>query len=317
MVQQSQQDEHIQQQDEHIQQQDERIQQQDERIQQQDERIQQAIYEIQEKQELNGLDIRHKHMNNMLFIQLRFKDNSGGYCSGAFKLSQEAEQDLEIAIKEINQTLQDIKEQVTAIDSLNAIVKEQMYKINNQFNVQYCWGYNEKCSIEDWQYQFIKIKLSKEACEKIRDTVKENQQQLEEVIQKTEFGQNAAEVVHTFDCVEFHQWVGAVLYSSDIEVALTQHMVQMDTAIRFIAQANKKQGTQQIRIVIPFNELGQFLILVDWEINYSNKTIKQTILEQKILDIENRKYILDSQIYNRVEKRIAIQKDVVANLFES
>jgi len=40
--------------------------------------------------------------------------------------------------------------------------------------------------------------------------------------------------------------------------------------------------------------LGQFLVVADWAVDYEDKSIKQTIVEEKLLDVENRKYILDS-----------------------
>lgn len=244
------------------------------------------------------------------FIMVSFRDSNGTRCRGAFQIG------LDQIAQDVCDSLDEIADQLIAIDSLNQIVRGQLYKSNNQFNVQYCWGQDEQCSIEDWQYQFIKIKLSKDSCERLRMLMKDNQEQIQRLAEQNEFGLNAADTVQRFNNMELHQEIGAILQTQSIEQALTDNMISVDDAIGIVKDNKAKQGIQHIKVVMTFNELGQFLLVSDWQVNYAQREIKQSISDQKILDIENKKYILDSSIYNRVEKRVQLQDSLIAQLFE-
>ena len=272
--------------------------------------IQIIIQNALERQPIKNLNMQYISEQNLHFIMISFRDGNGTKCRGAFQL------DLGSVAQGICDSLDEIADQLIAIDQLNQIVRDQLYKNNNQFNVQYCWGSDEQCSIEDWQYSFIKIKLSRDSCERLRLLIKDRQEFVQNISEKTDFGTNAADTVIMFNDITLHQEIGAILWTSQVEQALTHNLIQVDDAIGIIKNNNFKTGKQNIKVVMPFNELGQFLVISDWEIDYAQKSIKQSILDQKILDIENRKYILDSAIYNRVEKRIHLQEDMITQLFQ-
>lgn len=273
--------------------------------------IQQIIDNVLESCTIKGLNLQYKEADGMHFMLVQFRDSSGEKCRGAFQFS------LNSIAQNICDSLDEIQDQLIAIDSLNAMVSARQYQSDNQFTVRYCWGSDYKCSIDDWQYQYIKVKLSKDSCEKLRLLLKDDQELLQLRTNETDFGSNAAETVSNFNSMPIHSELAAMLWTSQVEKALTQNMVQMDDAIQAIRDSQYTAGIQHIKVVIPFNELGQFLVVADWAVDYQDKSIKQTIAEEKLLDVENKKYILDSQIYNRVEKRLMLQKETLDELFNS
>lgn len=273
--------------------------------------IQQIIDNVLESCTIKGLNLQYKESDGMHFMLVQFRDSSGEKCRGAFQFG------LNSIAQNICDSLDEIQDQLIAIDSLNAMVSARQYQSDNQFTVRYCWGSDYKCSIDDWQYQYIKVKLSKDSCEKLRLLVKDDQELLQLRTNETDFGSNAAETVSNFNSMPIHSELAAMLWTSQVEKALTQNMVQMDDAIQAIRDSQYNAGIQHIKVVIPFNELGQFLVVADWAVDYEDKSIKQTIVEEKLLDVENKKYILDSQIYNRVEKRLMLQKETLDELFNS
>lgn len=273
--------------------------------------IQQIIDNVLESCTIKGLNLQYKEADGMHFMLVQFRDSQGEKCRGAFQFS------LNSIAQNICDSLDEIQDQLIAIDSLNAMVSARQYQSDNQFTVRYCWGSDYKCYIDDWQYQYIKVKLSKDSCEKLRLLVKDDQELLQLRTNETDFGSNAAETVSNFNSMPIHSELAAMLWTSQVEKALTQNMVQMDDAIQAIRDSQYTAGIQHIKVVIPFNELGQFLVVADWAVDYQDKSIKQTIVEEKLLDVENKKYILDSQIYNRVEKRLMLQKETLDELFNS
>lgn len=273
--------------------------------------IQQIIDNVLQSCSIKGLNLQYKEVEGMHFMLVQFRDSSGEKCRGAFQFSINA------IAQNICDSLDEIQDQLIAIDSLNAMVSAKQYQSDNSFSVSYCWGSDYKCSIEDWSYQYIKVKLSKDSCEKLRMIVKDDPQLLQSRIDDTDFGNNAAETVSNFNSMPIHTEIAAILWTSSVEKALTQNMIQMDDAIGIVRESQNTAGIQSIKIVVPFNELGQFLAIMTWIVDYQDRSIKQTILEEKLLDIENKKYILDSQIYNRVEKRLILQKDTLNELFSN
>lgn len=273
--------------------------------------IQQIIDNVLNSCAIKGLNLQYKEVDGMHFMLVQFRDSSGEKCRGAFQFSINA------IAQNICDSLDEIQDQLIAIDSLNAMVNAKQYSSDNTFSVSYCWGSDYKCSIEDWSYQYIKVKLSRDSCEKLRMIVKDDPKLLQNRIDDTDFGNNAAETVSNFNSMPIHTELAAMLWTSSVEKALTQNMLQMDDAIGIVRESQNTAGIQNIKIVVPFNELGQFLAIMTWVVDYQDKSIKQTILEEKLLDIENKKYILDSQIYNRVEKRLILQKDTLDELFSN
>ena len=273
--------------------------------------ISKILNNVVESAPIKNINLQYQRDSDMHFALVNFRDSSGTRCRGAFQLN------LSQLAQQICDRLDEIQDELIAIDQFNALVRDQLYKNSNQFNVSYCWGSNDRCSVEDWQYQHIKIKLSKDQCENLRAAMKDDQlaSTIQSKISENDFGQNAADTITNFDSMPVHQEIGAILFTSQVEKALTENMLQVEDAMRVVRQSQYKQGIQHIKLVVPFNELGQFLIAVDWEVNYSDKDIKQKIMEEKLLDIENRKYILDSQIYNRVEKRISLPDEMIQQMF--
>lgn len=276
-----------------------------------EQQIQSIIQEAVKQSSLNSLNMQYKNEDSMHFMLVHFVDSSGTICRGAFQFQ------LSSIADDLCSNLDDIQDQVIAIDTLNAMVHDKQYKSDNSFKVRYCWGQDSRCSIEDWQYQYIRIKLSQESCDKLKIALKDNQTLIQDKVDETDFGQNAAETVQMFNSMPLHQEINASIWTSQVQKALTRNMLQMDDAIQYIRDQQSVKGTQHIKVVLEFNELGQFLIVQDWEVSYGDKNIKQQINENKLLDVENRKYILDQAIYSRVEKRLSLQKDTIASMFDS
>ena len=273
--------------------------------------IEHIIQEAIKQSSLKQLNMQYKSEDSMHFMLVHFVDSNGTICRGAFQFQ------LSSIADDICSSLDNIQDQVIAIDTLNAMVHDKQYKSDNSFKVRYCWGSDSRCSVEDWSYQYIRIKLSQESCDKLKTALKDNQQLIQDKVEETDFGQNAAETVQIFNSMPLHQEINASIWTSQVQKALTRNMLQMDDAIQYIRDQQSVKGTQHIKVVLEFNELGQFLIVQDWEVSYGDKNIKQQISENKLLDVENRKYILDQAIYSRVEKRLSLQKDTIASMFDN
>ena len=124
-------------------------------------------------------------------------------------------------------------------------------------------------------------------------------------------------LIDTFDSIELHKELGAVLDNSDDVELLSRNMLTTDDVLSYIKEysAEHTTGTQTITSFKVIDELGLFGVLVEWNIDYDSKTVDLHILDNKVLDIENKRVISDNTLCTRIYHRVNISQAIKDNLF--
>ena len=250
--------------------------------------------------------------NNRSFIVLYFNnDEDGGINKVIIDVSTDSlDSHIDKAIKRIDLGSK-------AIKKLNSILKE--YRITNDgyLNIQYKWGANKYSIIGDWDYRNIKIKLNDIAMDYLISAYENDDElsKLKEIISRNDWDDNIVQFIKAFNDSELHRELGITLKEYDIVKILTDNMFNTKDIIELIKNNDNNTGKQRFKSVFVVNELGLFAAILNWVVDYSKEEIDIQIQDEKVLDIENSRFVSDHSIYSRIERRVLIPDDIKNSIF--
>ncbi len=203
----------------------------------------------------------------------------------------------------------------SAVIELNSLVKEAQQEHGALVAINYRWNISDKvCSIADWDYDRLKVRMNRSSVLELINI--RNEGHLGELISSCNWILSIKEFIKTFNENQFHCKVGAVLDVSDIEKVLTSNMLSIDDLTAVIRKNKNSQGTQTFKTVSIIKELGKFIVICRWVIDYGKKSLSMQIMGDKIFDIENDRFISDRGICNRIEQRLTIPQSILDMIFE-
>lgn len=209
-----------------------------------------------------------------------------------------------------------IAEGTRAIRVLNDKINEIQNNKGSSVIIIYKWGIADRfCKVFDWDYDKLKIKLSKTAIMQLIDLVDDSSTKLEEYIQRTDWSVSIKEYIAKFNRIPLHEKINAVIGKTDIDKILTENMLSVDDIVSIIGHSKGKSGIQEIKSVSMVNELGKFVVVAIWKVDYSKKSLSMQIMHNKVMDIENDRFISDRDILDRMEKKINISNELVERMF--
>lgn len=202
-----------------------------------------------------------------------------------------------------------------AVNKLNEFIQSIQAINGSSVQIIYRWGMDSKfCMISSWDFDKINVRLS---CPSITQLIElNNNNELEKLVAESDWAFTIVKFITNFNSIPFHKRIDAVDEITSFEGMLFQNMLETKQIPLMVRYSRANTGTQEVRTVSIIKELGKFLVLVDWRIDYSRKSISMHIVNDKVLDIEDDRFISDREIVDRIEKRVNIPENTRNKLFE-
>lgn len=138
---------------------------------------------------------------------------------------------------------------------------------------------------------------------------------LKDIISRNDWDDNIVQFIKAFNDSELHRELGITLKEYDIIKILTDNMFNTKDIIELIKNNDNNTGKQRFKSVFVVNELGLFAAILNWVVDYSKEEIDIHIQDEKVLDIENSRFVSDHSIYSRIERRVLIPDDIKNSIF--
>lgn len=207
-----------------------------------------------------------------------------------------------------------ITEGARAVGELNKQIHEAQSSKGASTVILYRWGITDKfCKVFDWDYDKVKIKLSKTSMMQLIDLVDAGE--LSNYIDNTDWSISIKGLISQFNRIPLHEKINAAMATTDIEKILTENMLSVEDIVAVIGRSKGKTGIQEIKSVSVVKELGKFIAIANWKIDYSKKAISMQIMNNKVLDIENDRFISDRDILDRMDKKLNISSQISSRMF--
>lgn len=207
-----------------------------------------------------------------------------------------------------------ISEGIKAVNELNRLVAEEQNSKGSSVIITYKWGITDRfCRVSYWDYDKLNIRLSKPSILLLIDLAESGQ--LEEYVKNTNWECSIAQFIKEFNKQSIHEKISAVMHSNSIEKILTDGMLSPEDIVAYIKKNKDQRGSQEFRAVEVINELGVFVVVTSWDVDYTRKKITISIADDKVFDVENNRFTTDTDIVGRVEKRVNIGKQLEVTIF--
>lgn len=192
----------------------------------------------------------------------------------------------------------------TTIDEINSIVKAKQLRDGAFCSVKYVCDYTRKdsSSVVSWDY--------KNLCFGLGMNIVKNLSSLSDMhygINPTSkyYSSSIKEMVECFNSFDMHKKIGATL-SGDVHSNLCKAYYTMNDAIRIIMKNKFRSDVQSIVTCTYIDELGKYIVLCNWNVDYRRRKIDITVVDSKIYDIENDKFICKGDIYERIDAMVQL-----------
>lgn len=270
---------------------------------------------------LSSLHIDLINKNDRIYIGIRFKDSNYFTCKDTWEIRIDSDKENSI-LNEIKGLMEIVINGSKSIDILNKALIEHQRVYSDNVLIQYKFGLSSKnCSLWDWDYSTLRFRLSKTSLLSLATLYAKDisgKLIVELINESFNSGNNIIESIKMFNNMELNNKIGAVLNTNDgVESILLENMLSTDDVMGLIKKQLSLSGVQEFKSVFLLKELGKFIVLLSWEVDYTKKLVKNKIVDEKVLDIENNRFISDPSIYSRIEHRVCIGDEVKAMLFES
>lgn len=263
-------------------------------------------YQVDEISELS-FDIALK--NDLAFLLCKFRDGSGNICKGGIKLQDSLVDSIEYMLKSIiegQKIIKFINDQLDIIQANNGII----------LNVKYRWGFGKTSSIVYWDYTHIVIRLTEES---ITEMIKSytTEESVVSLFKDIVWPDNILDFISGYGDFTFSRALKSSFGEISIEKALEENMLSINDVEKIIKQNSDKHSSQKLKSVHIISELGLFAAVLLWDIDYDTKDVSVDILENKVIDIENNRFVSDHSLYSRIEQRILEEADKVTKSFKT
>ena len=244
-------------------------------------------------------DITYK--NERTFLLFKFTDYENNVCKGGIEI-----------VKGLKKTLIDITSYIhngqLAIKYLNNKLADIQAENGLTLEVKYKWGISNHAHIVNWSYTSILIRASKDLTLKLakfKDAI-----ELRDFVDKLLTGYiwptNLVDYIKGFEEQKLNKRFKMKLkYGSDVMLNLEDNMIPTSHVIETLNKnIDKDTGVQRFRSIYVLNELGKFVAVINWVVDYKDRSIMLDILDDKVIDIDNSRFVSDHSLYSRVEQRI-------------
>lgn len=187
---------------------------------------------------------------------------------------------------------------------LNSLVRNYQNEHGTDCQITYGCDYTRKdeARLAKWDYSGIKFEIGMNKLLNLcrMGTVKQL------FANSTDYYESSIiKAVKNFNTVPLHAALGAKI-TGDPRKMLSSCYKNINEVIRHIIQNRGRNDAQVIPVCTYIDELGKFLVLTQWEVNYDTHNIDIDIVNKKIYDIESDRFISQGDIYDRIYKRVQL-----------
>ena len=251
-----------------------------------------------------GIYFNAKEIKGKTYITYMIEDKlSETYIKGMIDASLEKLSD------HLEELLEDVIVGIEAIKYINDKLREGRIQNNGEIRIQYQWGYDGECSIHDWDYSSIRIKLSKDSLNILIELYQNDIGKLNKNIEEQEWDLNILKYMDNIQESRLSKLLEISDITTSIEDSLTKNMFNRNNIINLIRNNIKSIGKQRFKSIHLVDELGAYIAIVYWDVDFSRKTIGMQIQENRIIDLEDRQFIYGNTLYKKLESRIIISKE--------
>lgn len=192
----------------------------------------------------------------------------------------------------------------TTIDEINSIIKAKQLRDGAFCSVKYICDYTRKdsASVVSWDYKNLCFGLGMNIVKNLS-----NLSDMHYGINPTSkyYSGSIKEMVEYFNSFDMHKKICATL-DGDVHSNLCKAYYTMNDAIRIIMKNKFRSDSQNIVTCTYIDELGKYIVLCNWNVDYRRRKIDITVVDSKIYDIENDKFIGKGDIYERIDARVQL-----------
>ncbi len=245
-------------------------------------------------------------------LKILFKPELGEW----HKVILEVPKEIKKFMSQFDSTIEIIMNGSQAITELNNKIKDIQLSIGSTILVSYKWSIDSNtCSISDWDYDKITVKLGKTSISELIKlyTIGE----INNTITNEDWNTSIPKFIENFNKNKLHTKLGAILAGVKIEDILTENMLNTNDILAIIRHNESNTGTQTFKSVSLIKELGRFIVLCKWEVDYNKKKISINIVEDKVLDLDKGIYIRNDELCSRIEEKLVPVNGVYNIIFKN
>ena len=190
------------------------------------------------------------------------------------------------------------------IESINIGVDDYVREHGCSCDVDYVCDYTRKTenSVVKWSYNKICFAIGFDFIVKMR----EHSDYLRYDFSTADYyNGNIKDLLEQFNTFDLHRMIGISLQGT-VKDILCKTQLSMNEAIRKIMKDRLKSCVQDIVTCTYINELGEYIVLCNWHVDYKNRKIDISVLDRKIMDLQTGRFYYSGEIYNKIERRVQL-----------
>lgn len=213
--------------------------------------------------------------------------------------------------KEIETWVNNIIEGVKAVRELNDIIKMYQKANNCQISIYYKFGYDLKDNVKiiDWDYNKIIVKLNKKAICNLISYINN----IDEIINLKDYDCSLVKFIERFNGIKLHKIIGASVEGNTIEI-LKSNMLSRAEVIKKIEENRNNKGVQKFKSVFSLDEIDLLAIFL-WNVDFDSGIIETTLMDEKILSIQDDMFIRDENICKAIHNLYEIKAKELFSIF--
>lgn len=269
--------------------------------------LQNLKHKLEIELDVHDIDFDIVTRKNGDYIKYTFNDNREYKCAYAINTGTDNFPDSFVEHMEI------IKDGLEAVKVLNKVADDLADESAILFDVQYQWGRGTECNISYWDYSKVIFRLSNNSLLELVRLMNDANVDFEDTMRdllKSSFSgiDNIVKCVTEFNRVELHNRIGAHINGS-LEDILSNNMITREDAIKLCKKFVSTNGVQKITVLNIVKQLGNFLVLQLWDIDYKNKEIETSIIGDRIIDLDSSSILSNETLRDRLDNILKLSKD--------
>lgn len=186
----------------------------------------------------------------------------------------------------------------------NNAVKDSANSGSRECNCVYEVDYvrRNQCRLVSWSYDKICVGIGMDMVLKLSEHLKTHMLNFQHT---NYYNGSIKDLLEQFNEFEMHRIIGARLNGS-VKDLLCGTKLSMNDAIRKIMKSRTRRGVQNLITCTYINELGEYIVLCKWKVDYDNRELDISIQDGKILDLQKGTFYYCGEIFNKIEKRVQL-----------
>lgn len=262
--------------------------------------------------DIEGLSFDIVLKNKSMFLLCKFNNAAGVICKGGNKVVNGLDKSLEYLLTSISNGQVAIKllnDKISKIQADNGII----------ISMRFRWGFGKASEVAYWDYTNLIIQLNETSIAKLSKAVEDNtiNSLIDEATDGFKWADTVSEVISEYNNTCLSNVLESKFAYDSILEALQDNMLEQNDIVAILRKNLDKHSSQKIKSVYTISELGLFAAILLWYIDYDLHSITVDILEDKVLDVENGRFVSDHSLYSRIEQKIKDETDKIASDFRS